>query len=321
MAPTSEHYRFVADAMLRGKVVPLLGAGVNNCGRPHDWHWSPAHVEYPPDGPELAAYLANAFFYDEPDRVDLVRVSQYAALRAGAGPLYDRLHEVFDVDCRPSPAHRLLARLPAMIRTARPAAPRYPVFMTTNYDDILERALLAEQEQFDVVTYLAESDQRGKFSHKSCDSDEAVVIDSPNEYDGFSLDRRPVILKVHGSIDRSDTSHDSYVMTENHFLDYLGNTDISGFLPAPVAPALQRSHFLFLGYRLRDWNLRVILHRIWGRQSLRYASWSIQRDVSDLDRRFWEQRGVEVMLISLDQYTPNLAAALDERCAAAAAHG
>jgi SIR2-like domain len=321
MRPTANHYRFVADAMLRGKVVPLIGAGVNNCGRPGDWRWAPARQEYLPDGRELAEYLAGEFYYGEPDRADLVRVSQYVALKAGAGPLYELLHDVFDVDCLPSPLHRLLARLPAMIRDAAPSAPRFPVFMTTNYDDILERALVAAGEEFDVLSYIAESDQRGKFSHRAWDAPHGDVIDSPNEYDGVSLDERPVILKVHGSVDRTDVTSDSYVMTENHFLDYLGNTDIAGFLPAPVAPALQRSHFLFLGYRLRDWNLRVILHRIWGRQSLRYASWSIQREPPELDRCFWEQRGVEVLEESLDDYTPHLAAALEERTAAAVSRG
>ena len=320
MKAAPNHYRFVADAMLRGKVVPLLGAGVNTSGRPRDWRWSPARGEFPPDGRELAEYLATSFYYAEPDHSDLARVSQYVALKAGAGPLYERLHEVFDVDCRPSPLHQLLASVPALIR-AGTQNPRYPVFMTTNYDDILERALVAAGEEFDVVTYIAESDQRGKFSHRPWNLQDAFVIDSPNEFDGVSLDERPVVLKVHGSVDRADVSGDSYVMTENHFLDYLGNTDIAGFLPAPIAPALQRSHFLFLGYRLRDWNLRVILHRIWGRQSLRYASWSIQRAIPELDRCFWEQRGVEVLEESLDDYTPRLAAALDERGTAASTHG
>jgi SIR2-like domain len=98
------------------------------------------------------------------------------------------------------------------------------------------------------------------------------VIDSPNEYDGVSLAERPVIVKVHGSVDWTDVRSDSYVMPGDHFVDYLGNTDIAGFLSAPVAPVLRRSDLLFLGYRLFDWNLPVILRRIWGRQSRRTAA-------------------------------------------------
>ena len=47
---------------------------------------------------------------------------------------------------------------------------------------------------------------------------------------------------------------------------------------------LRNSHFHFLGYRLGDWNLRVILSRIWGQQKLDLMSWSVQRGV-DRPRR------------------------------------
>ena len=165
------------------------------------------------------------------------------------------------------------------------------MFLTTNYDDLLERAFISAGEEFELVTYLAESEQRGRFSHQPWGTDRHTVIHLPNEYDGFSLDRRSVILKIHGSIDRADASRDSYVATENDSLEILGYTDISGFLPAPLAPALQRNHFLFLGYRLRDWTLRVILRRIWGREKPRYASWSVQRHAAELDRLFWTTAG------------------------------
>ena len=48
---------------------------------------------------------------------------------------------------------------------------------------------------------------------------------------------------------------------------------------------LRKSHFLFLGYGLRDWNLRVILHRIAGEQRLNYKSWAIQRHPTDARSR------------------------------------
>lgn len=314
------HCALIADAMLRGRVVPLLGAGVSNFGRAHGVRWSPHTADVLPDGHELALYLADAYHYDEADRGDLVRVSQYVELKVGAGPLYELLHDVFDVDCSPSALHHLLAGIPSMIRRSTPD-PRYPVFLTTNYDDLLERAFISAGEEFELVTYLAESEQRGRFSHQPWGTDRHTVIHLPNEYDGFSLDRRSVILKIHGSIDRADASRDSYVATENDSLEILGYTDISGFLPAPLAPALQRNHFLFLGYRLRDWTLRVILRRIWGREKPRYASWSVQRHAAELDRLFWTDRGVRVVDRSLDEFGSVLAETLEERCVDTDGHG
>src|SRR5262249_60217716 len=81
-------------------------------------------------------------------------------------------------------------------------------------------------------------------------------------------------------------------------------------VPVPPAGRLRRSHFLFLGYGMRDWNLRVILHRIWGEQKLKYKSWAIQLAPSDLDREFWELRGVDVLDVPLDDYVAALDAAL-----------
>jgi hypothetical protein len=63
---------------------------------------------------------------------------------------------------------------------------------------------------------------------------------------------------------------------------------------------------LFLGYGLRDWNLRVILHRIWGAQKLTYKSWAIQLHPDDLDREFWQKRDVEIYDVRLEDYVSEL---------------
>jgi len=72
------------------------------------------------------------------------------------------------------------------------------------------------------------------------------------------------------------------------------------------------SHFLFLGYSLRDWNLRVILQRIWGQQALDLKSWAIQREqpnpkLSEIDRKLWSDRGdVDLLYVPLDEYVTHL---------------
>jgi SIR2-like domain len=95
---------------------------------------------------------------------------------------------------------------------------------------------------------------------------------------------------------------DSFVITEDHYIDYLTRTNLSNLVPVTLAAKLRRSHFLFLGYGLRDWNLRVILHRISGEQKLSYKSWAIQLCPDDLDERFWMKRDVEILRIDLGTY-------------------
>jgi hypothetical protein len=77
-------------------------------------------------------------------------------------------------------------------------------------------------------------------------------------------------------------------------------------VPAVLAAKLRKSHFLFLGYGMRDWNLRVILHRIWGEQRLSYRSWAVQLEPDRIEREFWGQRGVEILEAELEDYVAGL---------------
>jgi hypothetical protein len=69
---------------------------------------------------------------------------------------------------------------------------------------------------------------------------------------------------------------------------------------------MKKSHFLFLGYSLRDWNLRVFLNRIWGEQRLKYNSWAIQLKPNEIDQRFWQKRNVEILSLCLEDYIAEL---------------
>ena len=65
------------------------------------------------------------------------------------------------------------------------------------------------------------------------------------------------------------------MITEDNYIDYLTRTDVSTLMPVTLGAKLRHSHFLFLGYSMRDWNLRVMPHRIWAEQSRSYKSWAI----------------------------------------------
>ena len=45
-----------------------------------------------------------------------------------------------------------------------------------------------------------------------------------------------------------------------------------------IGAKLRRSHFLFLGYPLGDWHVRVFLHRLWGREKPAYRSWAVEAE-------------------------------------------
>jgi hypothetical protein len=302
------HYNIVAREIIAGRVVTFLGAGVNLCDRPPGIDWENSQCNYLPSGSELAAHLAENFDYSSSERQDLARVSQYVAVMIGLGPLYEELHSVFDADYPPTPVHQFLAGVPAILRAK--GYPPHQLIVTTNYDDVLERAFEEADEPFDLVSYVSEGEHRGKFLHWSPET-EARLVEKPNEYRDLSPDQRSVILKIHGAVNRTipDAEQDSYVITEDHYIDYLTRTNVPNLLPVKLAAKLRRSHILFLGYGLRDWNLRVILHRIWEERKLTWKSWAIQLNPDELDRKFWMQRDVDIIKVYLKDYI----AALSER--------
>ena len=144
----------------------------------------------------------------------------------------------------------------------------------TAYDDALEHAFEEAGEEVDVVSYLASGRNRGKFCHLAPDGT-AHVIAIPNTYAAeLSLARRTVILKVRGQIDRTPTRDwESFVVTEDDHIDYLGRA--AAQVPIGLAATLRRSHFLFLGYTMRDWCLRLVLGRIWGDAPAAYRAWAV----------------------------------------------
>jgi hypothetical protein len=303
-----DHYWLVASRLLDGGVVPFLGAGANLCGRPAGETWSLG--KYLPSGRELAEELARRSRFPITSDPDLLRVSQYVDAVLGERALYGFLRRTFDADYPPTALHRMLATIPEMLR-ARRSAPL--LVLTTNYDDALERALDDAGERYDLLWYEAKRGAAcGHFLHRGDDG--VVAIERPNEYTGMS--DRTVVLKLHGAIDRADPKGDSYVITEDNYIDYLTRGDIAGQLPVTVRERLGESHFLFLGYSLRDWNLRVILQRIWGQQALDLKSWAIQRaqpdqKLSEIERRLWSDRGdVDLLYVELDEYVEKLRAQL-----------
>jgi len=297
--PLETHYAGVIKAFINGRLVPFLGIGVNLVGRPQDAAWSPG--QYPPSNQELSAYLAqNYHFPSDANMENLVGVSQYIAVLNSDETLKSELRAVFDADYPPTRLHRFLATATSQLREKGYKVP-CPIIISTMYDDILERTLRAANEPFDLVTYIADGDARGNWWHRTFEGQD-ILIDKPNQYVNMKPDQRIVVVKIHGAVDRDDSVRDSFVITEDHYIDYLTSSDISSLIPVKLKERLQLSSFLFMGYALRDWNLRVLLYRIWGNVPVRNKSWAIQPLPEMLDREIWQKRNVSLIDIELEQY-------------------
>jgi DNA-binding SARP family transcriptional activator len=269
----------IVKAIVAGRVIPVIGL----------------------DGAaELAAHLARAFDVPNDRPMDLARVSQYVATMQGSGPLYDELHVLFEKAVEPGPLHRFLARLPAQLRER--GAP-HQLIVTTNYDLALERAFEEEGEELDIVAYVASGSHRGRFWHRP-PGEAPRPIDVPNTYaTELSLDRRTILLKLHGAVDPlPEREWESFVITEDDYIGYLGHSDLTAVVPVALTAKLRRSHFLFLGYEMADWSLRLILNRIWGDRPVGYRSWAVQGAPSQLAQAFWRRFDVAALDVDPKAY-------------------
>jgi len=280
------------------------------CGRPRDSSWRLGDL-YFPSGAELASHLAR--MYDlEPDHPrDLMAVATSVEIEYGRKALYDQLRRVFDDDIPPTALHDFLARCPEFVRE-RGLNARPPVIVSTNYDDVLEHALSRDGEVFEVVAYVTDGPEAGWFRHYRAGGEgESSLITNPSTYDELGLDERITILKIHGTIDRADAGYDSYVISEDQYVEYL-TTDIWDAIPAALIHRLRDSRFLFLGYAMRDWNLMVVMKRLRLLPPTR-ESWAIQLNPTRSDVGRWRERGFELLNIDLSDYAQALTAELVAR--------
>lgn len=295
-----DHLADVVGAVLAGRLVVVLGAGVD---RPD------ANGQDGIPGPEeIVAHLVHSFDCPPEHARDLAHVAEYVALTKGVGPLYDELHQLFDREEVPRRVHAGLAELE---RSVSVRGVPHQLVITTSFHELLEQAFRSAGCEFDVVSYLAVGRHQGKFLHAN-DEGAAVVVDAPYAYTDVSLECRSAILKIHGGIDRRPGREwESFVVSEDDHLDHLAATDIAASLPVTLAARLRRSHFLFLGYPLQEWSLRVFLHRVWGREKVAYRSWAIAPRPDAIEQELWRQRGIDILDVPLEDYIARLTARLE----------
>jgi hypothetical protein len=295
MSQLEPPYPLIRDGLSQGKVIPFLGSGASLGKRnPNETPWN-EKAEFLPTATELATYLVNKTNFPQDESTELAKVAQYYNVVGGRDPLDDALHNIFDRDYPLTSLHTLLADITVPL-----------LIVTTNYDDLIERAFRFKGRPYDVIIHTIDTAFADRLLWY-CHSEHEPVEIIPNKLD-IDLGSVTVIYKMHGAVDRRDPARDQYVITEDDYIDFLTRMTRRRAVPAIFAEPFQTRHFLFLGYSLRDWNLRVVLNRIekdLGRRK-EIKSWAIQHKPSPLEQRFWQERGVEVYNMTLEEFVNQL---------------
>lgn len=287
--------KYVAEKIAQHECILFLGSAVH-APSPEKSKYSYTKNECPPIGSELSQHLASKCGFPGEDWWNLQRVSQYyeSTLKSRFMLVEDIKNAVYK-DKTVSPVLRALASL------------GFPIVITTNYDDLYEKALKqkaleegqsgAPPVQYDVSIYSPNNSVQLK-------TDDCRATPSQD---------RPYILKIHGDISKPE----SIVITDEDYIQFvLRMSDKHPFHPVGknVLAYLNKWITLFIGYRLTDYNLRLLFKTLrWKMDAAQIPpTYAVDRDPDSLIRDVWEnqRRYVTFIVEDLWDFVPRLYSAV-----------
>jgi hypothetical protein len=280
----------IKEGLEQGLVIPFLGSGASVGVTPQQGL---------PTAHALASALAVKTSFPEEQAPDLATVAKWFEVVAGRRPLYRELRTVFARHrFQPTALHRYLAGIAAPL-----------LIVTTNYDDLIEQAFEEACKPYELVVHTTDPALGDRLLWWPHGATEPKLVRA-GKLD-IELDQKTVIYQMHGGIDRTLAERDQYVITEDDYVDFLTRLTNRTAFPSIFAEPFENRHFLFLGYGLRDWNLRVVLNRVQRdlHRALDLTSWSIDADPTVLEQRFWQDRGVEVFRMTIEEFLAKIDAA------------
>ena len=238
----------IARSIARGRCTPILGPGLlealigstrDLARRLAERHHFPLAPEDRDDLPQVAQYLA---VHQDLDylRDELTRLFRERLVTSGEGPAADRSLDqlLSSAGARRRAAtadepHRILAALPL------------PLYLTANPDQLLADALreAGKAPQSRICPW-------NRYGER-------------NEMEQLPLAplsvQSPLVFQLFGRLDDPE----SLVLTEDDYFRYLiGVTRNEDLFPREVGSALVNTALLFLGFRLEDWNFRVLFQSV-----------------------------------------------------------
>jgi hypothetical protein len=329
-------YEFIADGLKAGDVIPFFGAAASAVYRPQNERWV-SGAQFMPFGDELATTLASAAQYPGTDdeyeaalseilaslqgiAVGVTREQAEAALKPALSKHFGRppdlafvaswaehvqgnrraidrkLRKSFAVESHPGSLHTMLGAIPGT-----------KFYVTTNYDDLLEKALASRQPHL-----MVDRGENGLWVNKANEKPRRVAATGNDLYELLNdphtqQPSHPIVFKMHGSVDKDNEQNDSYLITEEDYVDFLGRAGGS-YVPPYVNGLMKDKNFLLLGYSLADWNVRVILRKLLKqatRDSVRF--WAIVNGHSDIQQELWQAHKLNIYPMDLLTFADELA--------------
>jgi hypothetical protein len=225
-------------------------------------------------------------------------VAQYIADRHGRENLYAEIRKLFARSPLMSrETHELFAAWKTFKTHSGNTLP-FPMVITTNYDDILERRLANAGLPYHLLSYQADGPHRGLFFHRSPDNG-LRIIEQPRNIRQFS--DAFVLVKLNGGLDCQRRILESYSTTRLDYWDLAAR--IPGVFPAAIQEKLCANPLLFIGHGLAAPDIESVV-RFAHKDHPGPRSWAVVLKKDGLE--YWRQCGVEILDQPVSVYVTEL---------------
>ena len=225
---TDSEWQTLLAHIHQGRCVPVLGAG--------------AAADVIPVGRRMANELAEEHKYPFENNHKLQFVSEFLAVKYGRNFPKETVLKKWFSDIQypdlsaPNEPHSVLADLPL------------PLYITTNYDDLMVRALR-----------LRHKDPRREIAPWSpaCRDWQRQQFEAQRLDPAHFTPEKPVVFHMHGC----DELPESLILSDSDYIDFLAyfSNRLDELFPDYILKALSNAVMLIIGYSLQDFNFRLVL--------------------------------------------------------------
>ncbi len=310
----------IARGIHNGYCIPFLGAGVNVVSD---------DAKGLPVGSQLAEKINSKLGLLSNDPKNLSLVTLQTQLTLGRWDVINSLKEFLpDLEIEPSPLLETLAALP------------FNTFITANYDRLLELALQRKDKTFEIVIQISQGFDKGiaslKQSFNKLQTYEGILvykihgtlldgaIPNSNKFNNineksieFLKNVLPEKLKNRYCTNIPDAQKCSpVIVTEEDYIEFLSTFSAVSetvknktAIPEFIIKRIQgKKIWLFLGYSLKDWDVRAI-YRAFIEKIPEYEgrmSYAIMKESSDEWEKLWSKKDIEIINLDLSVFADQL---------------
>lgn len=266
---SDEENREVAERIRAGKMVLFLGSDVLG-GTAQET--------------ALAQQLAQLAKYGEFNG-SLSAIAEYYRLKLNLGvdKLVDRMGNILPNDPQAVTFYQTLAAQPARL-----------VLISAAYDDLLEQAFRQAGKPFVVLTSMVQQGQYGvgHVQVSFSDTNPEAGIYTKEDTSGLDLKRYSIIYKIRGTCRTAQGENAPMTLTESDYFSFARYAET--MIPNCLASPLLASALLFIGYRPRQWEDRLLVKALLkNRENAREPCFRLaMMGIEPLEDVFWHRRNV-----------------------------